>query len=197
MCLFTVFGVMSTELQRLNFATVIRYASDFYRVLDANRDRLIPYFFWASKRTTPDFAQSLAFLLISLFQSKIKYIQHKIYATPYHEYFIVLNQNKVAGMIGLDKIDHFLHDAEVWYWLSSNDEGHGIATNALKQIEEHSSTALNLNSLYACVVRDNERSKKMLERNQYEIIDIKYNVPISDRNRRIVDMLHYRKKLER
>lgn len=188
---------MSIKLQKLSFTTIVRYAHDFYHVLDTNRERLTPYFFWTPRHITPNFTQSLAFMFLNLFQAKIKYIEHKIYATTYPEQFVILNQNKVAGMIGLDKIDPFLHDAEVWYWVSHPNEGHGVATNALKQIEEHSSATLNLNSLYACVVRDNERSKKMLEHNQYEITDIKYNVPISERNHRIVDMLYYRKKLER
>lgn len=188
---------MSIKLQKLNITTIARYAHEFYHVLDANRERLTPYFFWASKNTIPDFAQSLAFMVINLMQIRYQYVIHKFFDTPYHERFVILNQNKVSGMIGLDKIDPFFQDAEVWYWISDQDEGHGVATNALKQVEEYSTNVLNLDSLYACVVRDNEHSKKMLKRNQYEITDIKYGVPISERNHRIVDIVHYRKYLER
>ncbi len=175
----------------------MRYYRDFYLVLDNNRERLQPYFFWASKSVTTNFTKSLLFITAYALSTQYKYLLHKIKNSKYDSPFIILQDNQVAGMIGLDKINPYKNDAEVWFWVSNTNEGKGIASSALKQIENYSLDKLNLNSLYACVVRDNEKSKKILNRNEYHITDIKYGVPISQRNPRIVDIVHYRKTLSK
>ena len=188
---------MKITLQELNFSSMLRHCRDFYNVLDDNRERLQPYFFWAGKQMTANFPKTLLFITGYILSTKYKYAVHKIKNTAFDIPHIILNGNKVAGMIGLDKINPKTQDAEVWYWVSGVNEGKGVASSALKQIENYSIDKLNLNSLYACVVRDNEKSKKTMQRNDYHITDIKYGVPISQRNPRLVDMMHYRKVLSK
>lgn len=188
---------MKITLQELNFSTLVRYCRDFYHVLDENRSRLTPYFFWASKQKTPDFMTTFAFVTMYILDTKYKYMLYKIRDKEYDKPFVILNNSHVAGMIGLDKISKQKHDAEVWYWVSDKNEGKGVATNAIEQIENYSINNLGLDSLYTCVVRTNEKSKKLMQRNKYNITDIKYGVPISVRNPRLVDIVHYRKTLSK
>lgn len=188
---------MKITLQELNFSALVRYCRDFYHVLDANRDRLVPYFFWAGRQVTPDFMTTFAFVTLYILDTKYKYMLYKVRDKEYDKPFIILNGNKVTGMIGLDKINPQKNNAEVWYWVSSQDEGKGVATNALKQVENYSINKLKLDSLYTCVVRTNEKSKAMMQRNKYHITDIKYGVPISVRNPRLADIVHYKKQLIR
>ena len=122
----------------MNFSALVRYCRDFYHVLDANRDRLVPYFFWAGRQVTPDFMTTFAFVTLYILDTKYKYMLYKVRNKEYDKPFIILNDNKVTGMIGLDKINPQKNNAEVWYWVSSQDEGKGVATNALKQVENYS-----------------------------------------------------------
>lgn len=188
---------MKIELKKLDFSLLWRHSHDFYRVLDANRTRLQSYFFWANKKVTPNFSKTILFMIAYVVDTYYKNIKRKIANSAHDAPFVIMRDNSVAGMIGLDNINTNTHDAEVWYWLSAENEGIGIASQSIKKIEEYSLNQLKLQSLYASVVHTNEKSKAMLNRNNYVVEDIKYNVPISDRNPTITNLITFRKYITR
>ena len=184
---------MKIELKKLDFSLLWRHSHDFYRVLDANRTRLQSYFFWANKKVTPNFSKTILFMIAYVVDTYYKNIKRKIANSAHDAPFVIMRDNSVAGMIGLDNISPISHDAEIWFWVSQENEGLCVATQSIKKIEDYSLNQLNLQSLYASVVYTNERSKSILTRNNYTIEDIKYNVPISRRNPTITNLIKFRK----
>ena len=188
---------MKIELKKLNFAMIMRCAHDFYRIVDKNRERLAPYFFWAGKGVTPNLSSTVLFMVAYVCTVSFKRIKYKITNDAYDIPFIIMRDDSVAGMIGLDNISPISHDAEIWFWVSQENEGLCVATQSIKKIEDYSLNQLNLQSLYASVVHTNEKSKAMLNRNNYVVEDIKYNVPISGRNPTITNLIKFRKYITR
>ena len=186
---------MDIELKKLDFALLWRHSHDFYRVLDSNRARLESYFFWANKNVTPTLSKTVLFMVAYVVDIYYKNIKHKITNSVHDAPFVIMRDNSVAGMIGLDNISPISHDAEIWFWVSQENEGLGVATQSIKKIEDYSLNQLNLQSLYASVVHTNERSKSILARNNYTIEDIKHNVPISKRNPTITNLIKFRKSI--
>ncbi len=183
------------ELKPLNFKTLFRQSYDFYQLLEHNRNRLAPYFWWASAQVTSSFPKTFLFITGYILDTYRKRILHKINSAPYDEQFIIMSDNNVSGMIGLDNICTSAHDAEVWCFVSHEQEGRSVATSALQKLEEYSVNTLGLDSLYASIVHTNSKSKRILARNNYCITDIKHNVPISRRNPTLTDLIYYRKSI--
>lgn len=160
---------MDIELKKLDFKTVLPRMHEMYRHLEVNRERLAPWFWWASSSVTPNRASFSLFVIAYILSSDVKKIAHKFNPKKlYDEQFVMFADGKVAGMCGLDNIDIKNNkNAELWF-LTFKNNPFGIADTAIKQVEEYSIN-INLNSLYAHVQPDNEKSKKCLSRNNYTV----------------------------
>lgn len=79
--------------------------------------------------------------------------------------FLVRFEGAPCGVVSLADIDLVDHTAMVWYVLGEDAAGgRGITTNAVRQVVERSFEELHLSSIYAWIMEDNVRSRRVLEK---------------------------------
>ncbi len=189
---------MPVQLKKLNFKTFVKSGSEMYTLLQNNRTRLSPWFWWADEKVTPTKFRFYVFMTLYLADTKRKKMVHKLNPEKmYDEQFFIYNESgQIGGMCGLDNINIKQNkNAELWYF-TFKDNKFGMADMALSWIEDYS-IDVGLNSLYAKVQSTNDKSIKLAERNNYTLSDTQKNVPISKRNPNIADMYTYTKILTR
>ena len=69
---------MSVELKKLNFRIFAKNRAQMYDLLDTNRARLAPWFWWATKSITPNKIRFYIFMILYIADTKRKSIAHKI-----------------------------------------------------------------------------------------------------------------------
>ena len=189
---------MSIELKNLNVRIFVKNAAKMYDLLDINRARLFPWFWWANEKVTPNKLRFFLFMTAYIADTKRKKIAHKLSPEKlYDEQFFIFNENgNIGGMVGLDNIDtQNKKDAEIWC-LTFRGNPFGIADSAIQWVEEYSINT-GLNSLYAKIQSTNDKSIKLIERNNYEIQYFQKCVPVSKRNLELADMYTYVKQLSK
>ena len=189
---------MPVQLKKLNFRTFVKDGDKMYTLLQNNRARLSPWFWWADKKVTPTKFRFYVFMTLYLTDTKRKKIAHKLNPEKlYDEQFFIYNESgKMGGMCGLDNIDiKNAKDAELWY-LTFHGNKFGMADMAVSWVEDYS-VKMGLNSLYVKIQSTNEKSVNLVERNNYVLVDTQKNVPISRRNPNLADMYTYTKMLIR
>lgn len=186
------------KLKKFGMRTTLLNSHGFYKVISSNRDRLSPWFWWTDEKVTPNFTKAFIFMLLYAIDTKRKKIAHRLSKSKlYDEQFLIFNDKKVSGMLGLDDIDIKKQKAELWYFITSENEGKGIMSESLKKMEDYSFEQKNLNLLYAKTADGNDRSESILKRNNYTIEDIAYNVPTSRRNPKITNLTTWAKQLQK
>ncbi len=84
--------------------------------------------------------------------------------------FAIEYQDKFAGMIGLHpQPDIYRKNVEIGYWLGEPFWGKGIATEAVKLIVDYGFKNLDINRIWAGVFAYNDGSKRVLEKNGFEM----------------------------
>ena len=73
-------------------------------------------------------------------------------------------KNKVIGWCGLGSLDCKPEDVEIFYGLSSEYWGQGLATEAAKAMIQYGFEVIGLNRITAAVNSDNVASKKVIEK---------------------------------
>lgn len=189
---------MTADLKKLNFRTFAKSSAKMYDLLDTNRIRLAPWFWWADKKITPNKFRFYIFMILYIVDTKRKKIAHKLNHDKLYDeqFFIYYGIDNICGMCGLDNIDRQNEkNAELWY-LTFQGTPFGTADTAIQWVEQYSMN-LGLDSLYAKIQSTNDKSIKLLERNSYTIKNIQNNVQISKRNSGFADMYTYEKQLSR
>ena len=182
------------KLQKLNFKAFLTQTLPMFSVIENNRARLEPWFWWTSKKITPTRTKFTIFVLLYLIDTKRKQLLNKINNNKlYDEQFIIMQHNEISGMCGLDNIDNTKHDAEVWVWTSVP----GIGDNTINLLQEYCVTDKSLTSVYAKVAQNNTNSHNLFKRNGYIVEKFEPNVRTSPRNPKITDLTTYRKQLSR
>ena len=83
---------------------------------------------------------------------------------------IVENSSRsLVGFIGLHNIDQENGHAEIGYFLSPEYWGRGYATEAVSLISQYAFEWLNLRKVYARVYAPNEASRRVLEKNGFQL----------------------------
>ena len=81
---------MSVELQKLGLRKFVANAGKIYSLLDANRARLSPWFWWADKSVTPTKFRFYVIFTSYLISTKRKKFAHILHRTrPYDERFVI------------------------------------------------------------------------------------------------------------
>lgn len=189
---------MEIRLKKLNIGTFLMHRNELYNLLDTNRSRLEPWFWWASKQKTPNKARFSLLVLMFILDTYRKQITHKFNSKKlYDEQFIIYTDEKIGGMFGLDNIDTFnARNAEMW-GLAFNRNPIILTDTAISKLENYCITDLKLDSLYTKVQSTNRASKICNIRNGYTLTKFEKNVRVSARNPNIVDMCTYVKQLTR
>jgi len=75
-----------------------------------------------------------------------------------------------VGMVALSSIDRVDQYAEIWYFLGDRSwAGQGAATAAVALICQEARELLGLNSIYARIMESNVSSRRVLEKNDFEL----------------------------
>lgn len=182
------------NLKKLNFKTFAKNANEMYDLLEQNRTRLSPWFWWADEKVTPTKFRFYTFMTLYLIDTRRKKIAHKFNSSkPYDEQFFVYNENsKLAGMIGLDDIDITDKKAEIW---GLAFKGNNQTLESIKILENYCINTLNLDSIYGKVQSTNRACRLFWEKYGYDKKIIENNVRISKHNPNIADMYTYVKVL--
>jgi RimJ/RimL family protein N-acetyltransferase len=186
---------MNIELKPFSFRTMLPNAREFYSRLEENRERLSPWFWWTRIDTTPNFQKTLQFMCLLILDTKCKKIAHKLSKQNlYNEQFLIYTDGSVAGMIGLEDIDHVKQCAELWYFSIIGSESKGIIKTSISLVENYAFGKKNLDYLYAKVVEHNANSNNFLQHVGYNITSIEYNVPTSKKNPDIANIITRKKQ---
>lgn len=79
--------------------------------------------------------------------------------------FLVKHQGQACGLVGLADIDQGDRTGMVWYVLGEHAlSSRGIMTDAVKQLVKTAFVEFGLASLYAWIMEDNLRSRRVLEK---------------------------------
>jgi len=182
-------------LKRLNLITGLQTMQSAFDVINTERDRLSPWFWWMSKEVTPTKGRFLLFMMLYLADTKRKEMAYKFNPIQlYDEQFMIMVDEKFCGMIGFDNINNITKDAEIWYFISQKNENTGVASQSLQYITNYA-LAHDINRLYAKINTENERSINFVQRNNFALQKIEYGIPISKRNPKIADVMTWEKFL--
>jgi len=84
--------------------------------------------------------------------------------TPSSRLFIVHHDGSPAGLAALSEIDRADATANVWYLISPDQQGKGLATAAVRAVVDKAFNEMGLATLTAWVTAGNEASCRLLER---------------------------------
>lgn len=187
---------MPLELKQLNFTTFAKSGAEMYSLLEQNRARLAPWFWWASEKITPTKFRFYAFMGLYLTDTKRKQILHTLNPSKtYDEQFVIYTDGgKIAGMCGLDNIDTQNKNAEMW---GLAFKGQTQTIESVKILEDYCINTLNLNSIYGKVQSMNRACRLFWEKYGYDNKTVEQNVKVSKHNPNIADIYTYTKILTR
>ena len=188
---------MWVTLKKLNFRNFITKRYELFNLLDENRARLSPWFWWADEKVTPTRFRFYVFMTIYLTDTKCRNIAHKLNPKNlYDEQFIVYNPTgQIGGMCGLDDIDTEKNKtAEIW---GLAFKGNNETIESVKILEKYCVDILNLKSIYGKVQSTNRASKFFWEKYGYDSKTLEKNVRISEYNPNVADIYTYVKNLSR
>ena len=185
---------MAVELKKLNFRMFAKNKAKMYDLLDANRAILVPWFWWANEKVTPNKFRFYLFMILSIADTKRKKIAHKLNPENlYDEQFVVYDCQEIGGLCGLDNIDtKNNHNAEMW---GLAFKGHKETIETAKLLEKYCVDVLGLKSFYGKVQSENRASRFFWVRYGYDSRIFEENVRVSPRNPNISDMYTYTKQL--
>ena len=186
------------QLKKLGLVTFVLNASALYAVLENDRERLSPWFWWAGMTITPNFHKAALFMILYIIDTKRKKAAHLLSEEKlYDEQFLVFYNGAFSGMIGLDHINTYQKNAEIWGFIAKENEGKGVMSSALQILHAYAAVEKELTSLYAKIAAGNKRGENPLKINGYNPVNVEYNVPTSTRNPTITDVTIWKKILAR
>ena len=122
-------------------------AEELYQVVDANRDRLSPWFTRVeSSRAVSDSLAILASLVEGRERGEVCSI-------------VIRGAGSVRGIVGLHPIDLQHRNAEHSYWLSREAEDRGLMTRCAHGLMRHGMGALVLNGIQLRAAAQNAHSR--------------------------------------
>jgi ribosomal-protein-alanine N-acetyltransferase len=90
--------------------------------------------------------------------------------------FAILDDGELAGTISLSNVAYeAARSANLGYWVDAKRNGRGLATHAVAALVEHAFGTLDLHRLEAGTLVDNVASRRVLEKNGFELIGLARN----------------------
>ena len=120
-----------------------------YELANRNKDHLRPWLGWV------DYMKDISFME--------KFVARTIKNQDDGEElaFVIVEDEKLVGRIGLYKIDSYNKSAEIGYWLDKDEEGKGFTTMACRQLCDYAFTQMKMHRLEIRCAVNNEASKKL------------------------------------
>lgn len=151
---------MNIELEDFSLCHIGRQFREFDSAVHDNRTRLTPYFWWAGENKITQFK----FIFYTIVAEKMSRILSDL---PYNKKFIIRNNGKFAGIIGLDNVSQCSPRTELWIFVTRESAGQQIASNAIKLAEKYAQEK-HINKIYARTKVKNTASQRMLAANGYD-----------------------------
>lgn len=129
-----------------------RHAGELFALTDRNREHLIRWLPWVD--ATREVEDTIAF---------IRHVRH-IYADNKMFPTGVWHKNRIAGVLGLQRIDWDAGSGEFGYWLGAEFEGNGIMTRACRKFIAFAFEELDLNRIVIRCHPENTRSSAIPKR---------------------------------
>jgi ribosomal-protein-serine acetyltransferase len=126
-------------------------AAELQAVIEANRDRLVPWLPWAARQTTDD---TLGFIRASLAQLA----NNDGFQTA------VVRDGRIVGVAGFREVDWDNRRTSLGYWLAAEEQGRGTMTAAVRLLTDHALTAWKLDRVEIRAAVENRRSRAVPER---------------------------------
>ncbi|GAP00065.1 GNAT family N-acetyltransferase [Fructobacillus ficulneus] len=130
----------------------LEQASDFYTLIEADREELAQFMTWASEtRTVTD---------------ERRFLAYAIEKNQKRELFLltILVNGKVAGSIDLHNFNWRSKQAEFGYWLGRAFQGMGIMTQAVLALQTYARKKLKLCQFFLLADPENEASIAVADR---------------------------------
>ena len=149
---------MTAELAvdwRLDDRTTLRSfvnddAGELFALVEANRDRLLPWMPWSHVTQGPEDIRG--FIERSLTTHELRLDATGIWV-----------DGRIAGTTGL-RLDAFDVKGEIGYWIGREFEGQGLVTRACTRFLEHGFDGLGLHRISIHAAVENARSRAVAER---------------------------------
>lgn len=158
---------MNVKIESFSLRHFIPQFREFNSAVRNNRARLKPYFWWARDNGAARFQ----IVLCGVLAEKIAQAFHDL---PYNKKFIILNNDKFAGVIGLDGVCKNADRADLWIFVTRECTGQNIASQAIKLVEEYAAQQ-SIKKICARVSYGNWPSRGMLQKNDYKIYKSRLN----------------------
>ncbi|MDR6843626.1 GNAT family protein [Flavobacterium granuli] len=144
--IITIDNTLKLELITENHAQTI------FEIVDANRAHLRPWLPFVDRMQTVEFANN--FVKGAMQRNK-----------DGNEYaFVIIENKKVIGRIGVYKIDNQNKIGEIGYWIIEGLQGKGIVTKSCKAIIDFCFSDLQLNRIEIKCGTENFKSKSIPEK---------------------------------
>ncbi|MCV9934447.1 GNAT family N-acetyltransferase [Flavobacterium sp. LS1R47] len=128
------------------------HAQPIFDLVDANRTHLRKWLPFVDRMQTVEFAGNFVKGTMQRNNDGNEYA------------FVIIDNEKVIGRIGIYKIDNQNKIGEIGYWLAENVQGKGIITKSCKAIIDFSFSALQLNRIEIKCGTENFKSKIIPEK---------------------------------
>ena len=152
---------MNTKIEDFSLRKIIPQFREFNSAVRDNRDSLNPYFWWASANKYTQFK----FILVALLIEKIA--KH-LCDLPHNKKFIIRDNGKFVGIIGLDGLSYGAPRTEIWIFVTREYMGKHIASRAVKLAEEYARRQ-NVDKIYARTRQTNIPAKQLFVSNGYDV----------------------------
>lgn len=130
----------------------LKHSRAIYEIAAAQREYLREWLTWV------DMMESEEFIINYIKGSQQRNSEGSEYA------FVILENEKVVGRIGMYKIDQFNKIGEIGYWVGAECQGKGIASRACRGMIEFGFNQLNLNRIEIVCGKENVKSQAIPER---------------------------------
>lgn len=129
-----------------------KHTQSIFNMVNENRNHLRPWLSFVDRMQTVEFAKNFVNGTIQRNKDGVEYA------------FVILNDDKMVGRIGVYKIDDQNKIGEIGYWIIEKSQGHGIVTKCCKALIDYSFNDLKLNRIEIRCGTENLRSKKIPEK---------------------------------
>lgn len=127
----------------------LKHVQGIYEIAESNRIHLRQWLPWLDRMNDITFIENFVRNAELLNSSKSEYS------------FVILNDDKVIGRIGIYNINYSNCIAEIGYWISESHQGKGIVAQSCNRILEFAFQELNMNRIEVKCAVLNKRSQSI------------------------------------
>jgi len=129
-----------------------KHTQSIFDMVNENRNHLRPWLPFVDRMQTVEFTKNFVTGTMQRNKDGIEYA------------FVIFNNDKMVGRIGVYKIDYQNSIGEIGYWIIENSQGNGIVTKCCKGLIDFCFNDLKLNRMEIKCGTENLKSKTIPEK---------------------------------